>query len=90
MFRVVRMEIYLNDCTSLKEKRQILQSLIDKCKKFNISIAETAALDMWNYSEITFSIVSNSEQFNQRIIDKVINLFDNEFRLKIVNIEMLY
>ncbi len=88
MYKIVKMKMLLSDCRSLKDKRQILQSLIDRCKRFNVSIAETAALDTWNFSEITFAVVSNSESYNQNIVDKVINQFENDFRLTIVDIEL--
>lgn len=86
MIKAVSLKLYLGECSSLKAKRRIIQSLIEKCKKYNVSIAETGELDTWNLSEITFAVVSNSESYNQNIVDKIINLFDNDFRLSIVEI----
>ena len=87
MFNVIRLKIHLPACHSLKDKRQVLQGLIEKSKRLNISIAETAFNDIWNTAELTFAIVSNSKHFNDQVIDKVITLFESDFRLVILEIE---
>ncbi len=90
MFKIIRLKIHLPACHSLKDKRQVLKGIIERAKRLNISIAETASNDIWNLAEITFATVSNSHYHNDQIIEKVIALFDNDFRLTILEIEEIY
>ena len=52
-------ELHLAACQSLKDKRQILQSLKARLhNEFNVSAAETAHQDLWQRAEITVCVVS--------------------------------
>jgi len=52
-------ELHLDACQSLKDKRQILQSLKARLhNEFNVSAAETAHQDLWQRAEITVCVVS--------------------------------
>ena len=52
-------ELHLAACQSLKDKRQILQSLKARLhSEFNVSAAETAHQDLWQRAEITACVVS--------------------------------
>lgn len=90
MYHIVSIKLYLHECHSLKDKRQILRSLLDKCKKFNISISETGHNDTWNYSEITFAVVSNSEKHLQSMISRIIDLFEGDYRVEILEQNIIF
>jgi uncharacterized protein YlxP (DUF503 family) len=56
---VMTWELHLVACQSLKDKRQILQSLKARLhNEFNVSAAETAHQDLWQRAEITVCVVS--------------------------------
>ncbi|HXI34121.1 MAG TPA: DUF503 domain-containing protein [Gemmatimonadales bacterium] len=56
---VMTWELHLDACQSLKDKRQILQSLKARLhNEFNVSAAETAHQDLWQRAEITVCVVS--------------------------------
>jgi len=56
---VMTWELHLAACQSLKDKRQILQSLKARLhNEFNVSAAETAHQDLWQRAEITACVVS--------------------------------
>jgi len=83
---IVQVEIFLYEVNSLKEKRHIVKSLIERLKsRFNISIAETSDLDIWNKGVIGFSVVGNSSYFVDSNISRVLNFIDNDGRLEIIN-----
>jgi uncharacterized protein YlxP (DUF503 family) len=76
---VVSVDIRIGDKNSLKGKRRILRSIIDRIKnKFNVSIAEVGHNDLWQRAMIGFSIVSNSKAHVNSSADKVLN-FLHEF-----------
>ena len=89
MISVCQVEIYIYESNSLKDKRRILKSIIDKLKsKYNITIAETDYNEKWNRSVITFAAVSNSGKFSDKIINKVLRIIENDNRIEVTKNEL--
>ncbi|CCW35161.1 hypothetical protein CWRG_02730 [Chthonomonas calidirosea] len=69
--------IYLHEVRSLKEKRQIVQSLIDTMRrKYNVSIAEVDGLDVWQEAVLGVACVSNDNRHLQRVLDSLLNALE--------------
>jgi uncharacterized protein len=69
---VLRLTLHLPDPGSLKSKRHVLRSAIDRVKaKFNVSIAEVADNDLWQRSVVGVSAVGNDHSFVNETLDKV-------------------
>lgn len=76
---VVYLEISIPDANSLKEKRRILKSLIERARnRFNISVAETGLNDVWKSAEISIVTVSNETKFVNSVCSNVLNMFEME------------
>jgi len=89
MISVCQVEIYIYESNSLKDKRRILKSIIDKLKsKYNITIAETDYNEKWNRSVITFAAVSNSGKFSDKIINKVLSRIESDNRIEVTKNEL--
>jgi len=85
---VMKVELYMNDVFSLKEKRQIIKSIIERIKaKFKISVAEVSQNDIWKNAIIGVSVVSNDKTNVESIINKVFNFIENDSRIDIINCE---
>lgn len=85
-------KIRIFEASSLKEKRQVIKSLMGRLKaRFNISVAEVGAYDSWQTSEIGFSLTTNNSNHANEIISKVINFIDGDSRVEILeeNIEIM-
>ncbi|MFQ8697749.1 MAG: DUF503 domain-containing protein, partial [Peptoniphilus harei] len=81
-------EIYIFNANSLKSKRSVVKSIIEKSKnRFNISIAEVGENDKWQKSIIAFSTISNDQRLVEETIEKVINFFDSYSEIEIINIK---
>lgn len=81
-------EIYIFNANSLKSKRSVVKSIIEKSKnRFNISIAEVGENDKWQKSIVAFSTISNSQKIVEETIEKVINFFDSYSEIEIINIK---
>lgn len=79
-------EILIYEAHSLKEKRQVVKSIIERIKsKFNVSIAEIAYNELWNRSSIGLAVVSNSKRLCEESINKIISFVDNDERVEILN-----
>ena len=69
---VLRLTLHLPSPGSLKSKRHLVRSAIDRVKaKFNVSIAEVAENDLWQKSVIGVAAVSNDRVLVGEILDRV-------------------
>jgi uncharacterized protein YlxP (DUF503 family) len=69
---ILRLTLHLPDPGSLKSKRHILRSAIDRVKaRFNVSIAEVGGNDLWQRSVVGVAAVGNDHAFVNETLDKV-------------------
>jgi uncharacterized protein YlxP (DUF503 family) len=69
---VLRLTLHLPAPGSLKSKRHLVRSAIDRVKaKFNVSIAEVAENDLWQKSVLGVAAVGNDHAFVNESLDKV-------------------
>jgi hypothetical protein len=79
-------EILIYESNSLKEKRHVIKSIIERVKsKFNASVAEVGYNDLWNRSLIGVAVVSNNKNLCDASISKIISFIDNDERVEILN-----
>ncbi len=72
-----KIKFELHGITSLKEKRSIVKSIINRISnRFNISIAETDYNDSHLWAEVGFAIVGNDSRVVNSKVDKVLNSVD--------------
>lgn len=70
-------ELYFPVCSSLKEKRKTLQSIIARTRKrFSISICEAAHQDLWQRSTIGFSAVCSQYSELELMLDAILETVD--------------
>lgn len=64
--------------TSLKEKRMVVKSLVEKTKhKFNVSVAEVDRQDVHKSIVVGFACVTNEATHARQIIDNVVDYMEN-------------
>lgn len=69
---VSQITLHLPGCHSLKDKRQVLQSIMARTRqKFDVAIAEVDEQDHWQIAELGVSCVSNSSQHIDQILGNV-------------------
>ncbi|CAB5101847.1 YlxP-like protein [Olavius algarvensis associated proteobacterium Delta 3] len=79
----------IHDCRSLKGKRKIVKAIINRIQnRFNVSIAEVGANDIYQRAEIGFALVGNSRPLINSKIDKIFNLAEDLGLAEIVDSEM--
>ena len=72
---ILRFTLELPGIASLKEKRQVVQSLKHKIQhQFKISVAEVDLQDSLGYAEIGAAVVSNSRSFGESVLQKALRL----------------
>jgi uncharacterized protein len=69
---VCQITLHLPGCHSLKDKRQVLQSIMARTRqKYEIAIAEVDEQDHWQIAILGVSCVSNSSQHIDQILANV-------------------
>lgn len=70
---VMRLDLHLLSCFSIKDKRKILRSLIDRARvRFHVAIAEVGDNDIWGRAQVGASVVSNDRQHANSVLNKVL------------------
>jgi uncharacterized protein YlxP (DUF503 family) len=70
---VARIELALYGCRSLKDKRQILRSIIERTRvRFQVAIAEVEDQDLWQRAVIGAAYVSAGGSHANDVMQKVV------------------
>jgi len=84
----LKIEFYLTDNRSLKGKRKIIRSMVDKVKsRFNVSIAEVGSNDKWQKIELGISAVGNDRRHIDSSLSHVLVFLESLYLAQIVNTE---
>jgi len=92
MILSAEVECILYDGHSLKEKRSILKSLMNRLRqRYNISVAELDHHDVWQRTMLGIAIVSNERVHAERVMQSVLKDIDAvpELERTITNIEFV-
>lgn len=66
---IVTWDLHLNGCASLKDKRRIVKGLKDRLhQRFNVSVAETDAHDLWQRAELSCAVVATDRRQAEEVL----------------------
>ncbi len=78
---VLTVQIHLFGINSLKDKRHIVKSVIERLKnRFNISVAEVDHNDSHTMATIGIAAVANDKRFLEEVLDKSVSFMRNDGR----------
>ncbi len=68
----------LHEIHSLKDKRRIVKSLVEKSRnRFNVSVAEVADQDVYQRASIAVAAVGNDARVLNSLLDRIIDFMDS-------------
>jgi len=71
-------EFRVYDCTSLKDKRAVLQRVLTRLKqKYNVSAAEIGHQDVWQRTRIAVVTVASSRNAAERELENSLKFLDS-------------
>lgn len=77
----------LEGCFSLKDKRQVLRSLLTRIRRdYAVSAAEVADLDLWNSAVVGFAMVTNHPTHAESVLSQVEDAIHGEPRVVVESI----
>ena len=85
---VCHLDLVLPEGSSLKAKRSVIKSLIARVRaKFNCSISEVGAHDLWQRARVGICLVGSDQPFINSSLDKVIDYIERLGLLEVVGSE---
>lgn len=84
-------DLTIPDSRSLKEKRQVVRSILDRIRsRFNVSACEADRLDSWQRATLAFAVVANEKDFVHECLMKIAELIEMDGRVIIndINVEV--
>ncbi|MDL2288229.1 DUF503 domain-containing protein [Oscillospiraceae bacterium OttesenSCG-928-F05] len=83
-----KLTIHIPWAASLKDKRQVRRSLIDKVRqKFNVSIAEVDTQDVHQTLTLGLAVVSGEHRHARETLDEVVRFIEGNTEAEIVEVE---
>ena len=81
-----RLVLYLPESGSLKNKRNLLQSIVTRIRnKFNVSISELDDNELWQKATLGVAIVSNESRYANRVLSKVVDMVKADIRVELLD-----
>ena len=85
---LLTVHIHLHGIDSLKGKRKIVKSLVERLRsRFNASVSEVAAQDNKRLAVVGVSAVSNDGSHLDEQLDKIVNFIINDGRFYVGKID---
>jgi uncharacterized protein YlxP (DUF503 family) len=81
-----RIVLSIDEVYSLKEKRHIVKSIIERLKsRFNASVAEVGLNDTWKNAVIGIACVSNEAAHADSMMANMVNFVENDGRVVLID-----
>lgn len=85
----IRLELSIPHAGSLKAKRQVLLSLIERVRsRFGAAVAEVGEQDLWQRSVVGIALVSGEEGHVRDMAAKVVGFVESHFEGEVCSIEI--
>ena len=86
---IARLTLILHDNNSLKGKRKVVKSLVEKVRhRFEASVAEVEDHDLWQKAKIGVALVGNDARLLSTRLDQINSFIDNQHLAEIVDSHM--
>jgi len=81
---MIKIIFEIPDAGSIKDKRRVVKSVIDKLyRNFRMSAAEVDLNDSLSFAQIGGALVSNSKTHGESVIQKAFNMIEKETNVRI-------
>ena len=83
---LLTLELLIHDAQSLKDKRVVVNSLLDKLRaRFNVSAAQIDDHDLWQRATLAVAVVSNDATVAGSVLNRARDVVENDDRCDVAN-----
>lgn len=80
--------LHTPSCHSLKDKRQIIKSLLATLhERFNVSAAEVADQELWQSAVIAIAAVANDAGHRSKVMQACITHIESDPRVSVISVD---
>lgn len=83
--RVISLTLFIPGALTLKDKRQVIQSITARIRKLNVSVAEVDYLDQWQKAELGMAMVSKDQSYLDSLQQEIIKLIEEQYPVEITD-----
>lgn len=85
---LLTLRILIHDANSLKEKRHVVHSLLDRIRaRWNVSAAQIDTHERWNDAQIAIVVVSNDGVATLRVLNHIRDFAENDGRFDVAEVD---
>lgn len=85
----IQLEIFIPGSNSLKAKRRVVKSLTQRLRgKFNISVAEIDANDLWQRATLAIALANGNRTLAREILAKVLDTVERDGNLQVLDYQI--
>lgn len=85
----LKVTLFVGGCTSLKEKRHVVRSIIDRARReFSVAIAEVEDQDLLQKATLGIACVSNDAGHANSVLDKVLDFIESKSDASVAAVEI--
>jgi len=82
---VLSVRLHIFDARSLKEKRSVVKSLLEKTRnRFGLAIAEVGDHDLWQSTRLGIAMVAASKPILEKEMEKVLSFLEQGGEVELV------
>ncbi|MBM4293559.1 MAG: DUF503 domain-containing protein [Deltaproteobacteria bacterium] len=88
-----RITLLIPENDSLKGKRKVLRSLIEKIRhRFDAAVAEVGDNDLWQKAQVGLALVGNDPQLLETRLDQIMRYMESHHQAEIIDthVELCY
>jgi len=83
------LEVTIPDSHSLKDKRQVVRSILDRIRsRFNVSACEADHLDDWQRATLAFACVANDKEFVHESLMRIAQCVEEDGRVVVEDVQI--
>lgn len=83
-----RIDLRIEGAHSLKEKRQVLRSLLDRARRSGVTVAEVDDHDLWNVATVGLAAVGSQTEHVRELVRRAADIFESASEATVESLEM--
>lgn len=83
--RVISLTLFIRGALTLKDKRQVIQSITARVRKLNVSVAEVDYLNQWQRAKLGMAMVSKDQSYLDSLTQEIMKLIEEQYPLEITD-----
>ncbi|MDK2985401.1 MAG: uncharacterized protein PWQ96_1043 [Clostridia bacterium] len=85
---IMKLELYIAYCHSLKEKRAVLKKILNRLReKYNLSVAEVDYHNKWQRSLLAFACIGSSLKIVDSTLESALEFVEQNLEGHVINVE---